>query len=74
MTLVSLKDGRMLAGTISAQSPHSITLVGLEGEHVIANNDILKKEQVEQSIMPEGLLQNLTENEVRDLVGFLQSK
>ncbi|MBT6768409.1 MAG: c-type cytochrome [Opitutales bacterium] len=74
MTLVSLKDGRVLAGTISAQSPHSITLVGLEGEHVIANNDILKKEQVEQSIMPEGLLQNLTENEVRDLVGFLQSK
>jgi hypothetical protein len=41
---------------------------------VIANDDILKKEQVEQSIMPEGLLQNLTENEVRDLVGFLQSK
>ena len=74
MTLVTVKDGRTFSGTIAAESPHSITLVGLEGEHVIPNADILKQEQLEQSIMPEGMLQNLSEAEVCDLVGYLQSR
>lgn len=74
MTLVTLKNGRTFSGTIAAESPHSITLVGLEGEQVIPNAEILNQEQLEQSIMPEAMLQNLSAEDVRDLVGYLQSK
>lgn len=72
MTLVTLEDGRTLSGTIAARSAHSLTLAGLGGEQVIANSDIVSQEQLEQSTMPEGLLQNLTEADVRDLIGYLQ--
>ncbi len=74
MTVVELTNGRVATGSISARSTHSITLTGLSGEEVIAHADIQKMEQFEQSTMPEGLLQGLSETEVRDLVAYLQWK
>ncbi len=74
MTVLTLKNGRVLSGTVSARSTHTLTIVGLTGEEVVPHADIEKMEQLEQSTMPEGLLKSLSENEVRDLVAYLQWK
>ena len=72
MTVVTLKDGRVLSGNISAHSRHTITISGLNTVEVIPVSEILKQEEIDQSTMPEGLLQTLKDQEVVDLIAFLQ--
>ncbi|MEM9284123.1 MAG: c-type cytochrome, partial [Verrucomicrobiota bacterium] len=72
MTVITLKDGRILSGNITEQSRHTITLAGLASAEVIPVSEVVKQEQFEQSIMPEGLLQTRSEQEVADLIAFLR--
>jgi putative heme-binding domain-containing protein len=72
MTVITLKDGRILSGNITEQTRHTITLAGLTTVEVIPTLDVVKKEQFEQSIMPEGLLEAMSEEGVVDLIAFLQ--
>jgi putative heme-binding domain-containing protein len=72
MTVITLNDGRVLSGNITEQTRHAITLAGLSTVEVIPLAEVVKQEQLEQSTMPEGLLQTMSENEVTDLIAFLQ--
>ena len=72
MTVITLNDGRVLSGNITEQTRHAITLAGLATVEVIPLSEVVKQEQLEQSTMPEGLLQTMSENEVTDLIAFLQ--
>jgi len=72
MNILTLKDGRVLSGNIIAQSRHSLTLAGLNSVDVIPVSEVVKQEQLEQSTMPEGLLGTLGEQDVVDLIGYLQ--
>jgi len=73
MTIITLADGSQVGGTIASRTSRTITLAGIEGERVIPISEIAKQEQLEQSTMPEGMLRSMTENEVRDLIGYLQT-
>jgi putative membrane-bound dehydrogenase-like protein len=72
MNVLTLKDGRVLSGNVTAQSRHTITLAGLNNVEVIPVSEVVKQEQFEQSTMPEGLLNTLSEQDVVDLIGYLQ--
>ena len=72
MNVLTLKDGRILSGNIIAQSRHSISLAGLNSVDVIPVSEVVKQEQLEHSTMPEGLLQTMSEQDVVDLIGYLQ--
>jgi putative heme-binding domain-containing protein len=72
MTVITLNDGRVLSGNITEQTRHAITLAGLSTVEVIPLAEVVKQEQLEQSTMPEGLLQTMSENEVTNLIAFLQ--
>ena len=72
MNVLTLKDGRILSGNIIAQSRHGISLAGLNSVDVIPVSEVVKQEQLEQSTMPEGLLQTMSEQDVVDLIGYLQ--
>ena len=72
MTVITLNDGRVLSGNITEQTRHAITLAGLATVEVIPLSEVVKQEQLEQSTMPEGLLQTMSDNEVTDLIAFLQ--
>lgn len=72
MTILTLRDGRTLSGTVAAETRHTVTLAMLDREAVIPVSEIESRQVLEQSTMPEGLLQSLKENEVRDLMAFLQ--
>ena len=74
MVVLTTRDGRTYLGNITAENDRQVTLrtVGEDGL-VINKSDIQTREVSNASLMPEGLLNNLTEQEVLDLVAFLRT-
>ncbi len=72
MTVITLKDGRVLSGNIMEQTRHTLTIAGLGRVEVIPLTEVVKQEQFEQSTMPEGLMETMSENDVRDMIAYLQ--
>jgi len=72
MTQVSTKDGRTLLGTIKSRNTKTIVLQLMSGEQVVLANDKIKEmKESTSSLMPEKLLDNLSEKEVSDLFAFI---
>jgi len=71
---LSLKDGRLLSGVIVSRTEKTITVQTPAEQVIIDANDVEEVRGSELSLMPEGLLRNLSEQEVRDLFGFLMRK
>lgn len=71
-TFITTKSGNVVAGVILAEDAQSVTLRTLAAPVTIARNDIVKRELSPNSMMPEGLLNDLQEPEVRDLFLYLR--
>ncbi len=73
-TTVATRDGRVLNGLIVEESDSALTLFDSNKEKtVIAREDIEEMKPSDVSIMPEGVLDPLTDMQVRDLFRYLQS-
>lgn len=68
------KDDRSISGVMARQDATTVTLVTPNETLTIARSDIAKLKQSELSMMPEGLLQALPEEEVRNLIAYLRGK
>ncbi len=74
LTVLTLKDGRVLSGIVKRETKKAVTLTMLGNEAVIiATDKIATRRTIEQSLMPEGLLDQMKEEEVRDLIGYLMA-
>ena len=71
--VVATADGRTLTGIIRAEDKDAITLVTANETLVLPKSEIEGRKPSDQSMMPEGILQPLTEHEVRSLVAYLAS-
>ena len=71
MNILRMNDGRVLSGMIAGQDRNSLTLRMPGSETVVSKADIKKRETLENSIMPAGLLDNLKLEERRDLIAYL---
>jgi putative heme-binding domain-containing protein len=68
------KDGRSLSGLITEQTPFAITLANTKAELTkIARTDIDETQPSQISQMPEGGLNPLTPQQLRDLFAYLRS-
>jgi len=71
---VKTTDGRVLGGFVAAESAGSITLGAADGAPTeIPRDRIASMEDSGVSLMPEGLLNALTPQQLRDLFAWLQS-
>jgi len=71
---VVLIDGRVITGLVTESSPQRLTIVDAKQQkHEITRDQIDEIAQSELSLMPERLLEQLQEQEVRDLFRYLQS-
>ena len=71
--VVNLKDGRTLTGLVPESSPKTITLLNDKNERtVIAREKIDDMAATPVSLMPEKILDPLSEQEIRDLFAYLQ--
>jgi len=71
MSILTLKDGRTLTGVVSASGKRTVTLRTLNDEVTLQKNAILETKRVTDSMMPPGLVDGLSADEVRDLIGYL---
>jgi putative heme-binding domain-containing protein len=70
---IETKDERSITGIVTKQDDNAITVVTANETLVIPRNELKSLSQTELSMMPEGLLQAITEEEVRDLLAYLRS-
>ncbi len=73
MTLLQLIDGRVVSGLIMRETDSALTLKTINDLVIIALDDIEERKLSELSLMPNGLLDPLAEEEVRDLIAYLAS-
>jgi len=72
---VRTQNGRVLSGLMAEQDGAGVTLVDADYRKTrIPRTDIARLDESEVSIMPEGLLEKLTPQQLRDLFAYLQSR
>ena len=74
LSTIAMKDGRLLSGVVVARSAQTLGVQTATERVNLDSGDVDQVKQTEQSLMPDGLLQNMTDDEVRDLFGFLMKK
>jgi putative heme-binding domain-containing protein len=73
LVTVTTRDGRTLSGNAAAEDARQLTLRLVGQDTIIAKADILSREKSPISLMPEGLLKALSNDEVRDLLAYLRT-
>ncbi|HLG39053.1 MAG TPA: c-type cytochrome, partial [Chitinophagaceae bacterium] len=74
MVVITSQDGRTYSGNVIAENDRQLTMRVIGQDQLVLNkSDIQSRETAAVSMMPEGLLQTLSDNEVLDLVGYLRA-
>jgi putative heme-binding domain-containing protein len=72
MTMIRTKDKRVITG-IAAEGDHAVKMTSETGTVVVPKNEIDRMKLSDLSMMPEGLLNGLSEREALDLVAYLRT-
>jgi putative heme-binding domain-containing protein len=73
-SIVAMADGRVLTGVVVEQDKNVVVLRLDDGKELtIARDDIDAIKASPRSLMPEGLLRGLGDQEIRDLFAYLRS-
>ena len=71
---IALRDGRVLTGLVVDENDRTLTLVDSNRQKtIIARDAVEEAKPSDVSLMPEGLLDKLTEPQIRDLFRYIQS-
>ncbi len=73
ITLVKLLDGRVLNGIVVAETAQTLTVQTAEARLTFPLADVESRKKSPLSLMPDGLLQPLTAEQVRDLIAYLMT-
>ena len=76
VTNILTTDGRVISGIVKAQGPESITVISNPENprpEVISRDDIEEMVKSSTSLMPKGLLDRFTQDEVLELLAYLRA-
>lgn len=71
--IATLESGRVVTGVISEQNERTVTLQTEKEPVTLDRKEIEELKPTTLSVMPDGMLQNLTKEQIRDLMGYLMS-
>ncbi len=71
MVVVAMNDGRVLNGLVKAQTARTLTLQTQTEAMVLDRSEIEEVKPSSSSLMPDGLIDTLKPDEIRDLIGYL---
>jgi putative heme-binding domain-containing protein len=72
--LIETKDERSLTGFLVERDAKVVVLRGPDGQNItLEQSNIAEMKAAGMSLMPEGLLDGLSERQVRDLFAYLRS-
>lgn len=69
---IEMKDDRIITGIVKSQDAAALTVATPNEMLLLPRKDISSIQQSELSMMPEGLLDNLQDQEIRDLIYYLR--
>ena len=72
MTVLTLKSGRVVTGIVRAETPAALTVVTANETLTVPSNEIDERSPSATSMMPDDLLKQLREEDVRALVAYLR--
>lgn len=72
MTILLLEDDRVINGLVTEESERTLKLQTATELLTIDKRDIVRQKVTEKSPMPDGLLESMTENQIRDLIAYLR--
>src|SRR5262245_45006223 len=73
-TTFTMKSGEKLSGLISEETAdHIVIMTGPDASQRVKLSDVASREEVRVSLMPEGLLSNLSSQQLADLLEFLST-
>ena len=75
MTMISTEDGQFYSGVIEGENDHQVLLriPNVDEPVSIPKSIIWDRETANMSMMPEGLLEYLSNDEVINIIAFLQT-
>jgi putative membrane-bound dehydrogenase-like protein len=73
VSLIHTTDGRVVNGIIKREDETHLTVQAATELVMVPKNEIVTRQMTPNSMMPDGLLQSLNEDDVRDLVAYLGS-
>jgi putative membrane-bound dehydrogenase-like protein len=73
VTLIELKNGRVITGIVREETPTAVTVVTADETLTIPRTDIESSRPTDQSMMPDDQLKPFSDAEVRALFAYLQS-
>jgi putative heme-binding domain-containing protein len=73
MSLITLKDGRVLAGMVTTKAEKTLTLRTMTDVQTVERGDITKIEESPLSMMPEGILAAFTPEQTINLFSYLMT-
>lgn len=73
VTIYSLKDGRTVSGVAVEKSEKTLTIQTATDKLTVNKQEIEEQKESKVSLMPEGLLDVLKPEQVRDLIAYLMS-
>jgi putative heme-binding domain-containing protein len=72
--IAAMTDGRVVSGVLVEADKNVVVLRGGDGKEItLARAEIDGMRQSASSIMPDGLLKDLSDQQVRDLLAYLRS-
>jgi putative heme-binding domain-containing protein len=74
MSVFQLDDGRVLSGVVTAESENALTLQTQQRTEEVDKRLILDRQVAELSLMPDGIVGQLREGDVANLVAYLMTK
>lgn len=74
VSVFTLADGRTLSGIVSARTDRTLTIMTQTDTLSIERADIEDQKESPQSLMPDGLLQTLSPEQVRELFAYLMTR
>ncbi len=74
VSVIVMEDGRVLTGVIGRDDGQTVEIQTAKDKLTVAKSDIELIKKSDLSLMPDGLFEKLSEAEIRDLIGYLQSR
>lgn len=74
VSVIALTSGRVITGVVIGETEQVITVQTDKEQMTIAVADIEERTRTTKSLMPDGLLDALTEDQRRDLIAFIQHR
>jgi putative membrane-bound dehydrogenase-like protein len=74
VSIITTASGRTLTGIVKEETERAVTVQTQNEIVIVPKDEIDVRRQSNLSMMPEGMLDRLTNDEVRDLVAYLASK